>query len=107
MTISIIKIIFVLQSKTYMAKNKEQNVLMKCGCKSQGVLEGTNKPVCVVHFGLTPDAEIIAPTPDLTGRLAKCCYCNSVVPSNLDLPFFMYQPNKEMDSYYNGCKGWD
>lgn len=82
--------------------------LMKCGCVALGVDMDTRLPVCPVHAGLTPDAERIEDNPpDLTGREAVCCYCECRKPSSLDLPFFEYRANRETDSYYNGCRGWD
>lgn len=44
----------------------------------------------------------------LDGRTAKCCYrCGSMESSKPSLPFFEYRPDKEYDSYYCGCFGWD
>lgn len=81
---------------------------MKCGCRAQGTNATTGKPVCVVHAGLTPDAEIPAEVqPNLTGRMAVCIYCHREVASSLSLPFFRYQPDQPKDDYYNGCRGWD
>jgi hypothetical protein len=59
---------------------------MKCGCSPQGVISGTNKPVCIVH-----DCTEVATPPDLTGRMAYCAYGkHAQVPSSTDLPFFEY-----------------
>jgi len=81
--------------------------LMKCGCRASGTNAKTNKPVCVVHAGLTPDAEIIVETPNLAGREAKCAYCSNKKPSSLSLPYFVYHSNQCQDEYYCGCFGWD
>lgn len=47
----------------------------------------------------------------LKGRVAKC-YCNKSVESEKaytekQYAFFQYNPNKENDIWYCGCKGWD
>lgn len=82
-------------------------------------------PCCVTH-GCMEVAEII---PDLSGRMARCTYfgsghfrnhgqiygggecsgasCRCVVPSRLDLPFFVYQSGKTEDRFFCGCAGWD
>ena len=81
-------------------------VMMRCGHKANATHYG--KPVCVICFGLTPDAEIVADTvPDLTGRRARCIYCDNVQDSNINLPLFEHRPNCKYDSYYCGCRGWD
>lgn len=83
-----------------------ERILMKCGHIAQSTLNGN--PVCVICYGLTPDAEIVAETePDLTGRKATCAYCGKKVNSNKNLPFFEYRPDRDTDSYYCGCGGWD
>lgn len=84
-----------------------KTVLMKCGCVAQGVIAGTSKPVCVVHFGLTPDAEVVVPAPELAQRKAICPYCKSEKQSDLNLPFFEYRANEQTDRFYCGCRGWD
>ena len=43
----------------------------------------------------------------LEGRIAKCMDCGERVSSAPSLPFFWYRPDKEFDSYYCGCYGWD
>ena len=43
----------------------------------------------------------------LDGREAMCAYCGSREPSAPILAFFQYQPDREYDSYYCGCYGWD
>lgn len=78
--------------------------LMQCGCRAQGEIltERGPLPFCVVH-----DCGDVAPTPDLTGRQSRCCYCKSTRPSELTLPFFVYHPAKPTDEHYCGCRGWD
>jgi hypothetical protein len=79
--------------------------MMKCGCAANGICNG--KPVCAVHYGMTPDAEIEVAAPDLVGRMAECTYCDTKVPSKVTLAFFAHRPEKETDLYYCGCYGWD
>jgi len=81
--------------------------LMKCGHVAQGEDEGGN-PICVVCVGIKEGAkEIAEKQPDLKGRKAECSQCNNTTESSLDLPFFEYHPEREMDKYYCGCKGWN
>ena len=83
------------------------SVLMKCGCKAQGVDEKGN-PVCVTHIGLDNGARVVAKAPNLKGRFASCIYGNhGKVPSSLSLPFFQYRSKIKEDVYYCGCFGWD
>lgn len=82
------------------------DILMKCGCRASAT-DAFGKPVCVTHLGLNPDAAVVAEAPNLEGRKAKCTYCNSRSNSALDIPFFVYQPNKSEDAFYCGCRGWD
>lgn len=84
--------------------------MMKCGCaanatcsSSGGVKFDPPIPSCVIHECL----EIADKQPDLTGRTAKCAYCNSLEPSSMDLAFFEHTPQKATDGYYCGCRGWD
>lgn len=44
---------------------------------------------------------------NITGRIARCCDCGQETPSNLNLPFFQYQPSAKHDRYYCGCHGWE
>lgn len=106
-------------------------VLMKCGCAANATDEYGN-PCCAIHLGLLSGADIVASTPNLAGRFARCVYfgkakprrryandeCNygcrgnnvckcGKVPSSLDLAFFEYKPNEEHDKFYCGCFGWD
>ena len=79
---------------------------MKCGCVANATCNG--KPICAIHAGLTPDAAIVSDTqPDLTGRKARCPDCKGTVNSSFDLAFFAYRPEREFDSFYCGCRGWN
>lgn len=87
-----------------------KRVLMRCGCVATATDTQTGRPVCVVHAGLTPDADIPAEAPDLTGRRARCAYysgCGVERDSSLDLAFFEYHPEQPYDTFYCGCHGWD
>ncbi len=94
-----------------------ETVLMACGHVAQGV-NGNGDPVCVVCFGIREGATIVAEKPSLEGRRAYCSYAtgrdgespkvhSEGVPSSWDLPFFSYRPERETDTYYCGCWGWD
>jgi hypothetical protein len=76
---------------------------MKCG--HQGIaLHGENR-VCPICFGLTPLAEEIDTVKiDLSNRKARCVFCGREEDSDLNLPFFEYHGEQELDSYYCGCK---
>jgi len=80
--------------------------LMKCGHSANGEDENGN-PVCVICAGITPDAKIVADTPNLEGRTARCTYCGREAPSSTNLAFFEYRPDQPYDEYYCGCYGWD
>ena len=68
------------------------NVLMQCGCVSQGT-NGKGEPVCVIHHGFIPEAFIVQnEKPSLEGRKAKCTSCHKEpVDSLYGLPFFEYK----------------
>lgn len=66
-------------------------MLMKCGHIPQG-----DSATCVICVGVTPDAEVLVSTPDLTGRVARCSSCMTERPSSFDLPFFEYRGEKEI-----------
>lgn len=62
----------------------------------------------------TPDAyavekEIENEYEGLEGRMAKCDegFCQTTTESSWDFAFFSYNPDKEMNSYYCGCRGWN
>ena len=105
--------------------------VMKCGCAPNATTEIDNEtvPCCAIH-DCYEQAEV---KPDLTDRTARCsyfgkkkpnrryandecspkrclgkptCECGSI-PSSFDLAFFSYKPDKEQDSFYCGCFGWD
>ena len=81
--------------------------LMKCG-HTANATDSDGKPVCAICAGLTPNAKIVDnKKPDLKGRIAKCNSCSRTTSSSYNLAFFEYKPDKEQDSYYCGCYGWD
>jgi len=80
------------------------NYLMKCGHTSYATCNG--KPACVICDCTEIEREVYD-TEGLEGRKAKCSLCGQIVDSNWGLAFFEYRPDREYDSYYNGCRGWD
>lgn len=40
-------------------------------------------------------------------RLARCQDCGKIVATDPNLPFFEAKPDKDYDTYYCGCYGWD
>ena len=80
-----------------------QKILMKCGCIAVARDVKTGKPFCPACMC----SEVATEQPNLEGRLAKCTCCGRKEPSSLKLPFFRYKPDKEFDSFYCGCRGWD
>jgi hypothetical protein len=81
--------------------------MMKCGHAANGKDE-YGHPVCVVCIGIVKGAETIDMNPpDLTNRTARCSDCDRTRPSSTDLAFFRYRGNRETDSFYCGCRGWD
>ena len=89
----------------------ETRHLMKCGHVAQAK-DQHDHPCCAICAGITPAAfeverELTHPTDGLEGRKAECPYCGRTTDSRWTLPFFEYRPDKETDSYYCGCFGWD
>lgn len=82
------------------------NKLMKCGHTALSK-DPHGKPACPMCVGITDDARTAETTiPDLTNRRAACS-CGHEVGSRLNLPFFRHQPDREKDSFYCGCRGWN
>ncbi len=80
--------------------------MMKCG-HAANATTADNKPVCVICIGIVAGADQIEEKPpDLNNRFAEC-ECKNKRKSSLELAFFEYRPNKETDSFYCGCRGWD
>lgn len=93
-----------------------EKVIMKCGHRPQGIVSGTNEPVCVI----CSCTEVAKEVPNLEGRKARCSYydktftyrgrrvhCRGEAKSDTNLPFFEHKPSSEYDEYYCGCWGWD
>lgn len=82
------------------------SVIMKCGCASNADWQngkGEVIPYCIIHNCVEPlDFNVV-----LSGRMCKCSYCGQTVPSKMSLPFFKYNVNKKIDSYYCGCWGFE
>lgn len=79
--------------------------MMQCGHAANATKEG--KPCCAICAGLVAGSDIVALTPNLVGRKAKCSLCGKIADSSTELAFFEYLPKKEYDIYYDGCLGWD
>jgi hypothetical protein len=117
-----------------MGLEREMTPMMKCGhaANATSEVDGTKVPVCAICAGILAGAwEVADNQPDLTGRMARCCYDGRVrpnpadrndhsgpkgrgysppsdpVPSSPNLPFFQHRPDQEEDLYYCGCFGWD
>ena len=83
--------------------------MMGCGHAANSIRilpDGTEAPACVICFGIHEGAEMIVPTSDLTGRMARCG-SHGEVSSSTRLAFFRHQPDQPFDSYYCGHAGWD
>ena len=80
--------------------------LMKCGHVNQGVTS-EGKPACAICGCFDVEKPIVKPTDGLEGRQCKCADCGHVAPSAWNQAFFKYQPDREFDSYYCGCYGWN
>lgn len=92
--------------------------LMECGHVAQAQ-DRERKPVCAICLGTRNDSksrivrkEIDLDKPGseregLEGRKARCSDCGKVVDSSWNLPFFAYNPEREYDSFYDGCYGWN
>lgn len=79
--------------------------LMKCGHASNATSEG--KPACAI-CGCIDIIKECKGIEGLEGRKAKCSQCGkSIVNSKWELPFFKHRPDREYDTYYCGCWGWD
>lgn len=80
--------------------------LMKCG-HTANARDAMDKPVCAMCIGILPGADKIEDMlPNLKDRMASCGYCGSSRPSDLSLPFFIWQQGHEGDKFYCGCRGW-
>lgn len=80
--------------------------LMACGHTALGekvLPDGSREVVCPICM----ETRVAESKPDLSGREAKCPDCNRTRPSDFNLPFFWYQPDKVYDLFYCGCRGWD
>lgn len=102
-------------SSALLREDDVPDVMMKCGHRAAG--ESNGKPACVICLGLDQNATVVDEgykVPE--GRKARCTYygsmvrgevCKSEQPSSLSLAFFERRPEKEFDSFYCGCYGWD
>lgn len=84
--------------------------MMACGHTASGVISESGKLCCAGCFGISPEAERVVPRPEgLAKREAMCPYCERRVPSDSRSAeaFFEYRPDRDFDSFYCGCRGWD
>ena len=79
--------------------------LMKCG-HINNATTNDGKPACAICTCVEVEHECEG-NKGLEGRKAKCSYCEKMEDSSWSKPFFEYQPNKEYDYFYCGCRGWD
>ena len=77
---------------------------MKCGHVNNATSNG--KPACAICTCFDVDHEVTGKE-GLENRKAKCSDCGRISDSRWNLPFFSHNPDKEYDSYYCGCYGWD
>jgi hypothetical protein len=81
------------------------NNILKCGHSPNAVMRTKDGDIpCCVICDCTEFAE---EAPDLTGRKARCTYCKREIPSSFALAFFQHQKDRDNDSYYCGCRGWN
>lgn len=91
---------------------REAPPMMQCGHAANSH-RPDGSPACVIciRTGEPGDpAVMVAVTPDLTGRKARCSYfstCKSETISSTKLAFFEHRPAKPHDNYYCGCMGWE
>lgn len=76
--------------------------LMECGHIAMAH-DSNGNPYCVI----CDCAKIADSKPNLEGRIAHCTECSNTRESSWNLPFFLYNEDKDYDSYYCGCYGWD
>lgn len=62
--------------------------MMLCG-HAANATNGEGKPSCAICAGIHAGADMVAETPNLEGRLAKCG-CGRTEPSSTKLAFFEY-----------------
>ncbi len=82
--------------------------VMKCGHRANGT---SGNRTCCVGCAMNGDDRAFeeeTEVPDLSGRMAMCCYGeHGKVAASFNLAFFEQKPNDEFDRYYCGCFGWD
>lgn len=81
------------------------NYLMKCGHIANAFTHD-DKPACAICL-CTDVVRECRGKDGLDGREMVCPYCMKKEPSSWGAPFFEYRPNKDTDSFYCGCRGWD
>lgn len=81
-------------------------MLMKCGHAPNGTCLHTGDKICVICIGIDSGYNQVAEDMKFND-MAKCMYCKTVRPSSDQLPFFSHNKEKQLDSFYCGCLGWD
>ena len=82
---------------------------MKCGHTANGTWGANREPACVICAGISAGAyEVDDDPPSLEDRMMNCAYHREPqIPTNPQAAFFEHRPDRDTDSYYCGCKGWD
>lgn len=78
--------------------------LMECGHTNNALHNG--EPACAGCGCYNAVREVIG-SDGIEGRTAECEACRLTTSSKWSLPFFHHRPDRETDSYYCGCRGWD
>lgn len=81
-----------------------KQVLLTCGCVASATDGRTGKPACLWHSSKPVEA---SKAPDLTGRKARCAQCGEAASSDLRLAYFQHRPERDFDTYYCGCFGFN
>jgi hypothetical protein len=85
---------------------REAPPMMQCGHAANATQDG--RPVCVICVGIVDGADRVDPDPPpLGGRTMVCGSCRAERPSDRSAAFFQARPDREKDSFYDGCRGWD
>jgi hypothetical protein len=80
--------------------------MMECG-HAANATDSKGNPTCVICIGFKAGATKVVATPNLEGRTAMCTYCKVQEPSSMALAFFEHRPERDKDSFYCGCRGFD
>ena len=81
-----------------------KNPMMKCGHAANATSDG--KPCCAI-CSPSNGWDVVDNNAIVEGREAKCGSCKNIKASSPNLAFFEHRPDKPLDSYYCGCRGWN